>query len=129
MIRSGVGSEGGGERMIRHWTRKLGGFGRMIRRVIRSAGDGGRIIRLPGSEILRNWAGDPRAGESRGRFGADDPRFLRRFGAPKKKAVKIIVMLLTVGRSIVSFLRLELSRPGGLGGVKTWRVARLEGGL
>ena len=50
-------------------------------------------------------------------------------GVLKKKAVKMIARLLTADRSIVSFLRLELSRPGGLGGVKTWRVARLEGGL
>ena len=46
----------------------------------------------------------------------------------RRKQSKRRATVLTVGRSIVSFLRLELSRPGGLGGVKTWRVARLEGG-
>lgn len=69
MIRSGVGSEVVGERMIRLYTRKLGVLGRVTRRVIRSAGDGGRIIRVPGSEILRSWAGDPRAGSRGGVFG------------------------------------------------------------
>ena len=69
MIRSEVGSEVVWERMIRLQTRKLAGFGRVTRRVIRSAGDGGRMIRLPGSEILRTWTGDPPGAGRRGCWG------------------------------------------------------------